>query len=91
VKRSIAIAGHRTSVSLEPAFWLRLREIAEQRGATVAALVAEIDAQRSGTNLSSAIRVFLLEEALAARSETEDESLTLPLRASGERGDRRSD
>jgi predicted DNA-binding ribbon-helix-helix protein len=68
VKRSIAIAGHRTSISLEEAFWLRLRDIAAQRRMSLAALVAEIDARRAGINLSSAIRVFVLEEALAARS-----------------------
>jgi predicted DNA-binding ribbon-helix-helix protein len=68
VKRSVAIAGHRTSISLEQAFWLRLRDIAAQRRMSIAALVAEVDAQRAGVNLSSAIRVFVLEETLAARS-----------------------
>ena len=59
-KRSVAIAGHRTSVSLEPAFWTRLREIAGARGVTLSGLIAEIDAEREG-NLSSAIRVFILD------------------------------
>ena len=60
VKRSLAIAGHRTSISLEDAFWDGLREIAEERKLPVAALVAEIDAMRGPNNLSSAIRVFVL-------------------------------
>ena len=60
VKRSVAIAGHRTSVSLEAPFWDALKDIAAVRGASVQALVAEIDAGRGGANLSSAIRVFVL-------------------------------
>jgi predicted DNA-binding ribbon-helix-helix protein len=60
VKRSVAIAGHRTSVSLEAPFWAELHEIARQRGRSAQALVAEIDAARAGQNLSSAIRVFVL-------------------------------
>jgi predicted DNA-binding ribbon-helix-helix protein len=61
VKRSIAIAGHRTSVSLEAPFWAELNEIARQRGRSAQALVAEIDAGRAaGQNLSSAIRIFVL-------------------------------
>ncbi len=60
VKRSLAIAGHRTSISLEDAFWEGLRHIAEERKLSVAALVAEIDATRGPNNLSSAIRVFVL-------------------------------
>jgi predicted DNA-binding ribbon-helix-helix protein len=62
VKRSIAIAGHRTSVSLEDAFWTALGRIATRRGISVAALVAEIDRGRDGANLSSAIRVHVLEQ-----------------------------
>ena len=61
VKRSVAIAGHRTSISLEAPFWAELHEIARQRGRSAQALVAEIDAGRAaGQNLSSAIRVFVL-------------------------------
>lgn len=60
VKRSIAIAGHRTSVSLEAAFWTALKDIAAARGVTVQAVVGEIDATRATSNLSSAIRVFVL-------------------------------
>lgn len=60
-KHSLAIAGHRTSISLEQAFWDGLHRIAAARGISVAALVAEIDASRGSANLSSAIRVFVLE------------------------------
>lgn len=60
VKRSVMIAGHRTSVSLEAPFWEALRDIAAARGRSLAALVGEIDAGRDGQNLSSAIRVFVL-------------------------------
>ena len=59
-KRSVVIAGHRTSVSLEDAFWQSLREIATQRGVSVNTLVAEIDGARTG-NLSSAIRIHVLD------------------------------
>ncbi|MBX9932457.1 MAG: ribbon-helix-helix domain-containing protein [Methylobacterium sp.] len=59
-KRSVMIAGHRTSVSLEAPFWEALREIAETRQQSVQALIGEIDAERGGQNLSSAIRVFVL-------------------------------
>jgi predicted DNA-binding ribbon-helix-helix protein len=62
VKRSIAIAGHRTSVSLEEAFWRELKALAQSRGLSVSALVAAIDAERKSANLSSAIRVFVLEQ-----------------------------
>ncbi|MGI3903024.1 MAG: ribbon-helix-helix domain-containing protein [Janthinobacterium lividum] len=59
-KRSLSIAGHRTSVSLEDAFWTGLRDIAAMRGLAVAGLVAEIDRGRGAANLSSAIRVHVL-------------------------------
>ena len=61
IKRSLVIAGHRTSVSLEDAFWQRLRAIAAERGLSLNSLAAMIDASREGANLSSAIRVFVLE------------------------------
>ena len=61
VKRSLAIAGHRTSVSLEEAFWRRLIRIAAARGLSVNRLAAAIDASRGKANLSSAIRVYVLE------------------------------
>jgi predicted DNA-binding ribbon-helix-helix protein len=61
IKRSILIAGHRTSVSLEDAFWKALKEIAQGRDVSVAELIASIDGGRRGGNLSSAIRVFVLD------------------------------
>lgn len=67
-KRSLDIAGHRTSVSLEDAFWNALREIAVAEGVSLAGLIARIDAVRQGENLSSAIRVFVLERMRAQRS-----------------------
>lgn len=67
-KRSLDIAGHRTSVSLEDAFWNALREIAVAEGVSLASLIARIDAARQGENLSSAIRVFVLERMRAQRS-----------------------
>jgi|TARA_A100001037_G_C15032499_1_gene581658 predicted DNA-binding ribbon-helix-helix protein len=60
-KRSVVIAGHRSSVSLENAFWFCLKEVAGRKGQTVNQLVTEIDSCRTG-NLSSAIRVFILLE-----------------------------
>jgi len=64
VKRSLTISGHRTSVSLEDAFWRRLKALADERAQSLSALVAEIDASRGDANLSSAVRVFVLERAL---------------------------
>ena len=61
LKRSLTIAGHRTSLSLEPEFWAALQEAARKRHKPLAALVAEIDKTRGGRNLSSAVRVWLLE------------------------------
>ena len=60
-KRSVVIAGHRTSVSLEAAFWTALKRIAAEDGCSLAALVARVDAERGAANLSSALRVFALE------------------------------
>ena len=59
-KRSLTIAGHRTSVSLEAPFWDALGRLARARGLSVQALVAEIDRGRQDKNLSSAIRVYVL-------------------------------
>jgi predicted DNA-binding ribbon-helix-helix protein len=60
LKRSIAIAGHRTSVSLEDEFWDALGEIAAERKMSVAALIGEIDKGRGALNLSAAIRIHVL-------------------------------
>jgi predicted DNA-binding ribbon-helix-helix protein len=70
VKRSIVIAGHKTSVSLEDAFWSGLKDIAASRNMTLSELVASIDVDRRQGNLSSAIRLFVLEHfrALAGGS-----------------------
>jgi predicted DNA-binding ribbon-helix-helix protein len=59
IKRSIVIVGHKTSISLEDVFWNALREIAAARRLPISELVASIDADRKGGNLSSAIRVFV--------------------------------
>jgi predicted DNA-binding ribbon-helix-helix protein len=61
VKRSIVIAGHKTSVSLEDAFWQGLKQIAAERDVTLSDLVASIDTDRRQGNLSSAIRLFVLD------------------------------
>ncbi len=65
-RRSLTIAGHRTSVSVEDAFWVELTAIARQRGTSVNALVGEIDRGRDG-NLSSAIRLFVLHALKSAQ------------------------
>jgi len=61
VKRSIVVAGHKTSVSLEEAFWNGMKEIASVRSLTLSELVGEIDGGRQQGNLSSAIRLFVLD------------------------------
>ena len=60
VKRSIVIDGHRTSVSLEDPFWIDLKKIAEAQQMTLSELVTKIDGTRQQSNLSSAIRLFVL-------------------------------
>ena len=63
VKRSVVIAGHKTSVSLEDAFWASVREIAKERGQTLSQLIGSIDSDRQyggNGNLSSAVRLFVL-------------------------------
>ncbi|MEO3472686.1 ribbon-helix-helix domain-containing protein [Roseomonas sp. CAU 1739] len=64
-KRSFSLAGHRTSIALEPAFWAALEEVARRRGGSLAALVAELDAARAedGAPLASTLRVFALRQA----------------------------
>ncbi|WP_419827937.1 ribbon-helix-helix domain-containing protein [Sphingomonas sp.] len=70
IKRSVAIAGHATSISLEPVFWEALVAAAAREGVPLSALVARIDAERVGAsdppNLASAIRVWLFERATGA-------------------------
>jgi predicted DNA-binding ribbon-helix-helix protein len=61
IKRSIAFAGHKTSVGLEDAFWNGLKEIAKWRDETLSNLIASINADRQHANLSSAIRLYVLD------------------------------
>ena len=61
VKRSIVVGGHKTSVSLEEAFWNSMKEISHERSVTLSELVGEIDTNRHQGNLSSAIRLFVLD------------------------------
>ncbi|MGB8564350.1 MAG: ribbon-helix-helix domain-containing protein [Pseudolabrys sp.] len=61
IKRSVMIDGHKTSISLEDAFWSSLMEIAHAEGATMSELVAKIDKTRKQGNLSSAVRLFVLD------------------------------
>ena len=60
LKRSVVIAGHKTSISVEDEFWNCLKEIAAERGMTLAAMIGAIDGDREHANLSSAIRLFVL-------------------------------
>ena len=70
VKHSLTIAGHATSLTLEPVFWDALGVAASEEGKALAALVAEIDEART-TNLSSAVRVWLFERALIGRGQSD--------------------
>ena len=65
-KRSVTLAGHRTSLSLEEAFWIALKDAARQEHVSINALVERIDRERTG-NLSSAVRVYLLACARGGR------------------------
>jgi predicted DNA-binding ribbon-helix-helix protein len=65
VKRSVVVAGHKTSVSLEDAFWSAFKEIAERRQITVSELADAVAAGRQYGNLSSAIRLFVLDHCLS--------------------------
>lgn len=67
-RHSVTLQGHRTSISLEDAFWERLRAIAVRRRISVNALIAEVDAGRDlNGNLSSALRIHVLDDALASK------------------------
>lgn len=67
-KRSVVIAGHRTSLSLEDAFWSVLKTLASERQLSINALIEQIDETRTG-NLSSAVRTYLLKQALSRQPE----------------------
>jgi predicted DNA-binding ribbon-helix-helix protein len=66
VKRSIVVGGHKTSVSLEEPFWTSMKEISRQLRVTLSELVSEIDTNRQQSNLSSAIRLFVLDHFKAS-------------------------
>lgn len=70
-KRSVVVGGHRTSISLEQAFWGALQTLAAQQDKTINQMVSDIDAARMG-NLSSAIRVWILEQARQGRLQPEE-------------------
>ncbi|HSP26793.1 MAG TPA: ribbon-helix-helix domain-containing protein [Saliniramus sp.] len=83
IKRSISIAGHRTSISLEEPFWEELQQIAARRGVSVQRLVGEIDESRAGENLSSALRVFVLREVQARAADLLRAAHSVPDQAPG--------
>ena len=71
VKRSITVAGHKTSVTLEDAYWESLKEIATGRNMTLSSLVTAVDSERPRSNLSSAIRLFVLDFYRNGRDDAE--------------------
>ena len=75
VKRSIFLAGRKTSVSLEDEFWTALKEIAGDRHVTLSELFSGIDKQRQHGNLSSALRLFVLEYYRGKAEKPGDEML----------------
>jgi predicted DNA-binding ribbon-helix-helix protein len=88
VKRSIVIAGHKTSISLEDAFWKALKEIAIARGLTLSGFVTSIDEERQHGNLSSCLRLFVLDHyrnlrdaEMSARFAQADEMATTPAKS----------
>ena len=86
VKRSVVVAGHKTSVSLEDAFWKSLKEIATSGGMTLSGLIAAIDSGRRHGNLSSAIRLFVLgfyREQVLDRHDVRDKREAIELLISG--------
>jgi predicted DNA-binding ribbon-helix-helix protein len=83
VKRSVVLGGHRTSVSLEDAFWSALKGIAEERGIAISALVGAIDAARSQSNLSSALRLFVLDHYRVRSRAAAEYREAFPVQAAG--------
>lgn len=77
-KRSIAIAGHRTSISLEEPFWALLSKMAAQDKVSIAIFVERIDSTRQGGNLSSAIRIHLLERLMVLATLEDKAEATKP-------------
>ncbi|MBI1205152.1 MAG: aryl-sulfate sulfotransferase [Rhodopseudomonas sp.] len=90
-KRSVVIGGHKTSVSLEEPFWQAVREITDKRSITVSELLRQIDQARDSSNLSSAVRVFVLDQvrqrADAAQARLNRENQTPPQPHAGVPGD----
>ena len=82
VKRSIVVAGHKTSVSLEEAFWNGMKEISGLRNMTLSELVGQIDGSRQQGNLSSAIRLFVLDH-FKSRAITPQDARSMELRHAG--------
>ena len=72
VKRSIALGGRKTSITLEEQFWVALKGIAFDRGMPIKSLVAEIESNRDRSNLSSTLRVYVLEHYKRMRAEEDD-------------------
>jgi len=83
VKRSFAIKGHRTSISLEAAFWDALKEASAQDGKPLAQLISEIDDSRGTSGLSSAVRIWLLER-YRARAKSAQPSAAKPIPAAAD-------
>jgi predicted DNA-binding ribbon-helix-helix protein len=88
VKRSVVVAGQKTSVSLEDAFWKSLKEIAVGRGATLSSLVTSIDVERKHGNLSSCLRLYVLDfyryrliEVMGARNAAPEEAAMRPAKS----------
>jgi predicted DNA-binding ribbon-helix-helix protein len=84
IKRSIVIGGHKTSVSLEDDFWRALKEIALSHRVTLSSLVGSIDSQRHQGNLSSAVRLFVLEHYRQRSSAEADKTAHPRARSAGE-------
>ena len=80
VIRNIVVAGHRTSVRLEPVMWEALREIARQRETNLNELVTEIDRRRNASSLTAAIRVFIVDFYRRAAAQAERGRGLRPLR-----------
>lgn len=81
-KRSVVVGGHRTSISLEQAFWEALQLLAARNGRTISQMVSDIDAARTG-NLSSAIRIWILERARQGLLQPEETATRAELPVTG--------
>jgi len=79
IKRSVIINGHKTSVSLEQPFWNIVRDIAHDERTTVSAVLRRIDEARQHANLSSAVRVYVLEHTRARVAKPADQSAPMPI------------